>query len=341
MRLRLVVGTLVSLMLVIGITGLLWWRSTGAPGQGGDPAAGSRIFTSAGCVACHTLAAAGAKGTIGPSLDARKPTLERVVAMVTSGSGVMPSFKSSLTPQQIADVAAYVVQATGGTLPPGGAPVPTPGGPSTGPPGSTPATGPAAGPATIRLVVGSRSPSLSRRTVPAGRVQITVRNASRQRRTVIILRTDRKVRLVLARRPGFRNVPRVARVALPPHARRRLSLTLTKGRLVILVETPGRRGPRRVAVLRVIAAVQTPPTAPIIPPDPKALFTAVCGGCHTLATAGTTGAVGPNLDDEHPSRSDVIETVTRGTDSMPSFRDSLTPQQIADIATFVAASTRH
>jgi mono/diheme cytochrome c family protein len=27
----------------------------------------------------------------------------------------MPSFKSSLTTQQIADVAAYVVQATGGT----------------------------------------------------------------------------------------------------------------------------------------------------------------------------------------------------------------------------------
>ena len=29
----------------------------------------------------------------------------------------MPSFKSSLTAQQIADVAAYVVKSTGGTLP--------------------------------------------------------------------------------------------------------------------------------------------------------------------------------------------------------------------------------
>jgi mono/diheme cytochrome c family protein len=29
----------------------------------------------------------------------------------------------------------------------------------------------------------------------------------------------------------------------------------------------------------------------------KQLFTQACGGCHTLADAGTAGAVGPNLDD--------------------------------------------
>ena len=28
----------------------------------------------------------------------------------------------------------------------------------------------------------------------------------------------------------------------------------------------------------------------------KATFASTCGGCHTLANAGTTGAVGPNLD---------------------------------------------
>jgi len=29
----------------------------------------------------------------------------------------------------------------------------------------------------------------------------------------------------------------------------------------------------------------------------KQLFVKTCGGCHTLANAGTTGTIGPNLDD--------------------------------------------
>src|SRR5207302_2377466 len=33
----------------------------------------------------------------------------------------------------------------------------------------------------------------------------------------------------------------------------------------------------------------------------KQLFTAKCGGCHTLADAGTTGTIGPNLDDAFAS----------------------------------------
>ncbi len=31
----------------------------------------------------------------------------------------------------------------------------------------------------------------------------------------------------------------------------------------------------------------------------KKLFTATCGGCHTLADAGTKGVIGPNLDDAY------------------------------------------
>jgi mono/diheme cytochrome c family protein len=34
---------------------------------------------------------------------------------VTNGGGPMPAFKTSLSKQQIADVAAYVVKSTGGT----------------------------------------------------------------------------------------------------------------------------------------------------------------------------------------------------------------------------------
>ena len=40
-----------------------------------------------------------------------------VTAQVTNGGSVMPSFKKSLSTQQIADVAAYVVDSTGGQAP--------------------------------------------------------------------------------------------------------------------------------------------------------------------------------------------------------------------------------
>lgn len=78
----------------------------------GDPAAGKEVFAAAGCAACHTLADAGASGAVGPSLDASKPAPDLVVEVVTNGRGAMPAF-SQLSEQEIADVAAYVAQATG------------------------------------------------------------------------------------------------------------------------------------------------------------------------------------------------------------------------------------
>jgi mono/diheme cytochrome c family protein len=83
----------------------------------GDPTAGKAIFLSAGCTGCHTLADAKATGTVGPNLDQVKPDYRLVTARVTLGKGQMPSFKGQLSSQQIADVAAYVVKATGGTPP--------------------------------------------------------------------------------------------------------------------------------------------------------------------------------------------------------------------------------
>jgi mono/diheme cytochrome c family protein len=78
----------------------------------GDPVAGKKVFETAGCKGCHTLKDAGATGTVGPNLDEKKPPLALVVDRVTNGKGVMPSFSGQLTPKQIADVAAYVSQAT-------------------------------------------------------------------------------------------------------------------------------------------------------------------------------------------------------------------------------------
>jgi mono/diheme cytochrome c family protein len=80
----------------------------------GDPVAGKEVFLgSAGCSGCHTLADAGASGSVGPNLDAAKPSYDKVVTQVTNGGGVMPSFKDTLTEQQISDVAAYVSSVAG------------------------------------------------------------------------------------------------------------------------------------------------------------------------------------------------------------------------------------
>ncbi len=71
-------------------------------------ARGRAVFASAGCGGCHTLAAAGTNGTVGPSLDAAQPEAALVVERVTNGQGAMPAFRGRLTEAQIADVAAYV-----------------------------------------------------------------------------------------------------------------------------------------------------------------------------------------------------------------------------------------
>ena len=79
----------------------------------GDPVAGKAVFTSAGCASCHTLADAGASGTVGPNLDAVKPSNDKAVAQGTNGGSVMPPFKGKLSEQQIQDVAAYVSSVAG------------------------------------------------------------------------------------------------------------------------------------------------------------------------------------------------------------------------------------
>lgn len=81
----------------------------------GDPVAGKSVFRSSGCGGCHTLSATGAKGRVGPNLDQVKPTTAEVAAIVRRGSGAMPSFSGRLRAKAIADVAAFVAKATGGS----------------------------------------------------------------------------------------------------------------------------------------------------------------------------------------------------------------------------------
>ena len=74
------------------------------------------------------------------------------------------------------------------------------------------------------------------------------------------------------------------------------------------------------------------------PTDGKSIFTANCGSCHTLADAGTTGKVGPNLDDAKPPKELVVQRVTNGRGVMPSFKDSLDEQQIQAVADYVSSA---
>jgi mono/diheme cytochrome c family protein len=68
----------------------------------------------------------------------------------------------------------------------------------------------------------------------------------------------------------------------------------------------------------------------------RALFVTECGGCHTLAAAGTGGNAGPDLDRPRPSYGQVVEKATDGGSMMPAFSGTLTRAQIRAIARYVA-----
>jgi cbb3-type cytochrome c oxidase subunit III len=89
----------------------------GAQAAGGDRITatdGKAIFSAAGCGSCHSLSDAGTSGTIGPSLDQAKPSVQLAIDRVTNGAGAMPSFSDRLTAAQIRAVARYVAQASRG-----------------------------------------------------------------------------------------------------------------------------------------------------------------------------------------------------------------------------------
>ena len=81
-----------------------------------DDELGRKVFTEVAqppCKLCHTLQAAGATATVGPSLDELKPDKARVLEVVRKGLGPMPPFAEKLTPEQIEAVSAYVARSVG------------------------------------------------------------------------------------------------------------------------------------------------------------------------------------------------------------------------------------
>jgi mono/diheme cytochrome c family protein len=72
---------------------------------------GRRIFVSAGCGSCHTVASVGAHGTVGPNFDTSE-LLDRaqIRSQLNEGVGGMPSFRARLTPREEDAVTEFVFQ---------------------------------------------------------------------------------------------------------------------------------------------------------------------------------------------------------------------------------------
>ena len=71
----------------------------------------------------------------------------------------------------------------------------------------------------------------------------------------------------------------------------------------------------------------------------KAVFaSAGCGGCHTLKAAGSSGNVGPNLDQLQPDFEAVQDQVEHGGGGMPPYDGELSDEQIQNVAAFVSKS---
>ena len=72
----------------------------------------------------------------------------------------------------------------------------------------------------------------------------------------------------------------------------------------------------------------------------KAVFASTnCGGCHTLKAAGSTGSVGPDLDQLKPPLDRIYHQVEVGGGPMPAFKGQLSNKQIADVSAYVFAAT--
>jgi len=84
--------------------------STGTPTKAPD---GAKVYSSAGCGGCHTLAAANSSGQVGPNLDDLKPDFATVQSQVENGGGGMPAFGGDLSQEEIDAVSRYVADNAG------------------------------------------------------------------------------------------------------------------------------------------------------------------------------------------------------------------------------------
>ena len=99
------------------LAGLACGPANGADDDAALMALGKTLFTVGAvppCAICHTLKDADATGAIGPVFDDLQPGPDRVIAALKSGIGAMPSYRGSLSDEQMRALARYVSKATGG-----------------------------------------------------------------------------------------------------------------------------------------------------------------------------------------------------------------------------------
>lgn len=71
-------------------------------------------------------------------------------------------------------------------------------------------------------------------------------------------------------------------------------------------------------------------------PEARDLFSSTCGGCHTLSDAGTSGSVGPNLDETELDATAIREVIEDGRGSMPA--GLLEGEEADSVAGYVAGA---
>ncbi len=64
-----------------------------------------------------------------------------------------------------------------------------------------------------------------------------------------------------------------------------------------------------------------------------------CAICHTLQDAGSTGNIGPDLDDLRPEADRIHKVLIEGMGAMPAFGDSLSQEQRDAIVDYVVSAT--
>jgi cytochrome c2 len=99
-----------------------------------------------------------------------------------------------------------------------------------------------------------------------------------------------------------------------------------------------------VASVAGVAGIKPPPFTP------ESFFASTCGGCHVLSSAGTTGTIGPDLDQVLPGQTpDAITAsiIDPGAQITPGFPNAmpadvaaaLTPQQVQALVDYLIEAT--
>ena len=74
----------------------------------------------------------------------------------------------------------------------------------------------------------------------------------------------------------------------------------------------------------------------------KKLFVVFCGKCHAMQAAGTKGSIGPNLDRDHVSYTNVVNAVVQGVGGIQAeyLLRVMKFAQLYDVAKFVTTQRR-